>query len=74
MPEGDGAAIRVGLVGTQTERPDHRQRLRCEGLVQLDDDLGPTGRALPCAAPVGMASTGPMPITSGATPATAKPT
>src|SRR5271157_6430796 len=36
VPEGDAAAVRVGALLRQAQFPDHRQRLRGEGLVDLE--------------------------------------
>jgi len=36
VAERDAAAVRVGPVRRQPELPDHGERLRCEGLVNLE--------------------------------------
>ncbi len=73
MAQRDRAAHRVDLGAVEAEVLDHRQRLRGEGFVELDPvDLV---RLMPAALQRrGIASIGPMPMISGGTPATAKPT
>ena len=76
MAERDGAAVGVhvrGVVG-QAELAQHRERLRGEGLVELDhvDLRRASGPRAPAALRV--AGTGPMPMMRGATPAAAMPT
>ena len=73
MADGDRAAVDVQLLGVDAEPVAAVDHLHGEGFVQLPqvDVARPSGRG--ASSSLGTANTGPMPISSGSQPATAKP-
>ena len=71
MAERDGAAVEVQRLVADAEFAHAGERLRGEGLVQLDDVDGARSRCPARCSALRVAPTGPMPMMSGAQPATA---
>ena len=69
MPERDRAAVGIHLLRIEARLANHGQRLHGEGLVQLDHADVVQLQAARVSSAFGIATTGPMPMISGGTPA-----
>ena len=74
VPDCDRAAVDVDPLRVEAELADHREALRGEGLVELDQVDAPRPPTPVRASSLRTAGIGPTPITRGSTPAAAEPT